>query len=212
MQQNWTKQPWWFSRLLTWTLLLASISAAPACTLLPSTGAGDVVERSRDSVPEWAERAADSWQPVDTTPQAASVYVYRAEGLRNLPLGLKQSQAEAATASRKALAAFIRSDLAGRADKAGVRLPAAAPSGAVERAIQEALAAPAQQGGKVADIYFERIKGAREAEDDTYRVFVLVSLAAPRLADIQRQVGQRLARNGDAELRRLGAVLTGPQS
>lgn len=175
----------------------------------PSGSARDpgttVVEKSRAETPAWVGLGVGRMHG-----GGASGYRFVVERsrLRDLPVGLKETQLTALVESQKALAAQGRTALGSATGDTDLVKEGSSPE--LDRVVAEVSRDVHARKAKIADIYFEKLSnegalGSVPAE--FYKAFVLVQVPIEALPEVVAQVARRLLTSSDARLKRLGQAL-----
>jgi hypothetical protein len=166
-------------------------------SIAPGDG-GDVVERSKPTPPPWTAFAAGRMHESETQLS----YVELGTRLRDLPLGLKQTQLQSVEASRNALVGVVKDRLEDDRDRLS-------PTGQadLDRRIADCTADFHAKHAKVSDIYFEKLTGDDADLREYFNAFVLVTVPRDRLPELFEALGKRFSQSGDAGVRGVGQRL-----
>lgn len=184
-------------------MLLPLLAASTACVTGGSPASkmgGDVVvvERSKEHPPSWVgaptERLSDG--------EGVYRYVEISGRMRDLPLGLKQTQLKALEGARRVMGVGVKERVQ---DYGGARLTGRSAT-ELQRLTDQTLDEIHGQNAKVADIYFERLvdRDQPSGTGEFYAVYILVHFPKDKAKDIYTTLGQRLSRSGDPNLKKLG--------
>jgi len=161
-----------------------------------------VVERSKREQPAWVQLPTNTL----VNDEGRLTFITQKSHVFDLPLGVKQIQLGALTASQNALhAAVIR------------QVQAAAVQAMIEIKNQAELSQMALQAvrkihgssAEIRDIYYERIEERKPTDERTsvyYRLYVLVTLQRESLDRLQAELGVKLRGAKDPDLRRLADI------
>lgn len=162
-------------------------------------GGGQVVERSRPEAPAWTTLAVGRIHETETTLQ----FVELGARLRDLPLGLKQTQLGALEASRKALSVVVKDRL--ESDRSTLT---AYGIQEFDRTLDEVATSLHERSAKVTDIYFERVENAAGQDlTEFFNAYVLVTIPRDQMASAMAGFATRLAGSSDLGVRQLGERL-----
>lgn len=159
---------------------------------------GTVVERSKPEAPAWIGLAVGRIHETETTLQ----FVELRTRLRDLPLGLKQTQLGALEASRAALIAVVKD----RLDDDRSSLPSFSAQ-QLDRVVDDVTGELHGRQAKVTDIYFEKLESDSGEISEYFNAFVLVTIPRDQMTVLMSNLGSRLISSGDPSLRQLGDTL-----
>ena len=164
-----------------------------------------VIERSKREAPRWSEMKANTL--ADQEGKLALVAVK--SHVLDLPLGIKQVQLSALTASQNAIHESVVKEVRAAALQAGI---AVKNQGDLDQRVMRAVRKIHGTSAQIADIYYEQVE-ERESEKDRaalyYQIFVLVNFSKEKLPSIVNELCQNLKQAKDADLHRLADAMKG---
>jgi len=187
-------------------LLLSGIFLNGCVSLFGSSGEV-VLERSKEEAPAWISQVHGSF--IDTG--KGLNYVAMESGMKDLPVGIRETQTKAIQDSSTALGLFVKEKVANvAAQRQGKNAVDSsqyvAESSAVVRDFHN-------RYSRVGDMYFEEIQRDTPSAEGTiekyYRAWVLVQFPQEQVGKMMDQISVRLRASKNQELRSLGEALAG---
>lgn len=155
------------------------------------------MERSKEEAPSWTRLDADRLYRAGDMLQTVVV----GDELRALPAGLKDTQLTALQSHELRVLDSVEAQIEAWAKQApGLQWDRQA----AQSMIKQATHGVHGEAAKVADIYYEKLRGD---SFDYYRAFVLVRMPADRLPLIFTQVSQKMLASKDSNLQQLGRLV-----
>lgn len=166
--------------------------------------AGEVVERSREKAPSWADL-----RPFMMHDQNLNYgYIHIENQHPDLPLGIKTTQQNALSRGKQ----IFRGTLSTSIEKAAgsVNVDFSRLGSAMASQIDSACDLAWAPNAKVADIFFEKFRPTVPTQKgmvEFYNIYVMIEVPKLAMTDSLRQVAKRLKSSGNAEFRKIGQVL-----
>ena len=195
--------------VLSFACFLVSAGGLNSCTTT-SGAIGDgstIVERSKESPPSWTVQKSNILNVTEGTEFYS--FVFFRDRLLNLPLGIKQAQISALDVSQRALEEVLKSQILNMVRDKPIR--SRLQTAEFDRLVGETVKQYHAQNAKVQDMYFEKVSHDVPLDEgnirESFRVFVLVTIASKGVPGLVANLGRRLLASGDAGLRSLGLIL-----
>jgi len=192
------------------TLKIAVLILLSSCVTTPQSL---VVERSKEQRPAWIELDEDKSLAGDALIQFHGVSTREPD----LPLGIKRTQSQALAGSETGLLGIVRENIEQtlvkhKSSVAMVKHPEA------ETAIVEAVKLSHGTHAKVTDIYYERHQVVApsaslpetEANAEFFMIHVLIQYPRSQISPVLGDIGRRLQRSRNPEVKRFGQTLLTP--
>lgn len=185
---------------LIWQLILAF--GVFGCTH-GGGSAEEVVERSKVREPGWVDLSDGNVRSNDTKISYVSVRSH----LRDLPLGVKETQQITLDESEANLRSLVTRKITAMSEDAGVKV---ANISSFHKIIGDEVRAHHGTHANVTDIYYEKLQSRAAATDfkEFYKVYVRVDYFKSHLPELLRSISRKFKSSPHSDLKQLGDKMT----
>lgn len=163
----------------------------------------EVVERSKAREPSWVDLSEGNVRSDD----AKISYVSVRSHLRDLPLGVKETQQITLDESEANLRSLVTKEITAMSEEAGVKV---VNISAFHKIISDEVRAHHDTHANVTDIYYEKLQSRAAATDfkEFYKIYVRVDYFKSRLPELLRNISRKFKSSPHPDLKQLGDKMT----